>query len=143
LLERLRPQGLELFAQPAHPDADRQAALRQHVGRGQHFRGQHRVAVGQDHDAGDQAQAPGEAGDEGQQRQLFEGIAMAGEGAAEGVGVLRAYLGREHHMVGDDRRMKPQRLAAPDEGLQGFGCRGLAAGRQIESEFHGPSFPQA
>jgi hypothetical protein len=68
LPEVRRLQRFKLLAQPtdAHPDGD--ATLRQHVHSGQHFGGEHRVAVGQNHHAGDQAQGLGDAGDEGHER---------------------------------------------------------------------------
>src|SRR3989441_8241065 len=51
-----RVQGCKLLAQPTHPDANSYPPTRQHIDGAQHFRGEHRIAIRQNHDAGDQTQ---------------------------------------------------------------------------------------
>ena len=80
-----RVQGLKLLAQPAHPDANGHTAARQYIDGRQHFRGEHRITIRQDHDAGDQAQGGRLRGHKRHERQLLHGVTMPGEGPTHGI----------------------------------------------------------
>src|SRR6185436_17840489 len=136
-LELRRAERLELLAHPSHADAERDASLREHVDRRERLRRQHRVAVGHDHHARDQAQPRGLGGDERHERQLIEHVALARKGAADRVRILRLDRDGKHQVVGDHDGRETQRLAALDERLQRLGRRRLTAGRQIEPVSHG------
>src|SRR4030095_2805140 len=123
----------ELLAQPAHADADGHASSREHVDGGQHLGRQHRIAVGQDHHAGDQPQRAGAPGDERDEGELFERVAAPRERARHRVRILRGDGRREDDVVGDHHRVKSERLPALHDGLQRLGGCTDAAGGQGRS----------
>ena len=131
-------QRFKFLLHPAHSHTEGQASAGENVQRRQDFGRQQWIAVGDDHHAGNQADAGGNAGQvgkEGQLLQVLDGV-PAVKPPVGGIGVRRVYLPGHEDMVAGHHAIETQFVTLPGDGRQGLGPgRGAAVG-QIESESH-------
>ncbi len=144
LLERRQAHRLELLAHPPHAAADRDAPAAQLVRGRQLLRRQHRIAVRQHHDGGDEPRRFRDAAEEGEQRDHLQRLARpaAGEAARRGIGVSRFDVARDDDMVRDRERPVAEALAGPRQArlVRRIGERPPV--RNAEAEIHAcPPFP--
>jgi hypothetical protein len=129
-------QRLEFLLQPAGADAQRHAAAGQDIQRGDHFRGQHRIAVWQNQYGSDQPQPLRRTGHHAKNREGLQRIADARVLAVHCVGVSRPALDREDDVVGDHRRVQAQPLALARQRENAVARGGRAASGEIEAIAH-------
>ena len=131
-------QRLELLLHPAGADAEGQPAVRQHVDRRQHLGQQHRRAVRDDGDRGDQPQPRGLAGDKRDRGQLLVPVAAraAGKLAGVAVGIAGLDVARDHDMVADRGVVVAHRLALDGDAGEVLRPGEGAADRRAEPELH-------
>jgi hypothetical protein len=129
---------LELLAEPAdaHPELD--PAARQHVEVGDLLGRVHRVALGDQADAGAQPQGVGHRRQIGQRGERLEqtGVAPAGELAVVGVRVAALVVVEQHHVLGDPHRLEPPLLDGRTQGPQERGVGVECAERNERADLH-------
>ena len=144
LVEGRQAHRLELLAHPAHAAADRDAPAAQQVGRRELLGRQHRVAVRQYHDGGDEPRLFRDAAEEGEQRDHLQRLARpaAGEVARLRIGVFRPDVARDDDVIRDRERRITEPLAGLREPLLVRRIGERAPVRNAETEIH-PVPPRA
>ena len=129
-------QGLELLLQPADADPERDPSAGQNIQRRHHLRRQHRVAIGQHQDGGDEAQPLRRAGHHAQDGEGFQRVAAAGMLVVQGVRIGGLAFHREDDVVRDHGGVKPQALAFTGQREDACACGGGAARGEVEAVAH-------
>ena len=140
MLEVCGVQRLELLLHPADADADGHPTARDHIDRRQRLGVEHRVPVRHDHDARNNSQRLGAAGDERHQRQLLETFAFADELALDGVGISRVDFGRQDDVIRDHHRGESHSLGRRQNSREIVTVREGTASWQVKAVTH-PMFP--
>ena len=138
LVVRRRAQRRHLLRHPAHAEAERDAPLRQAIGRRQHLGGEDRRPVRRHHHRGQQADALGHGRGVGQARDLLQAEARAHGRpvAALVVGIARGDAAGDHHVVAEAQIGKAEPLGVLRERLKVVRVRRRAAGPQMQAEVH-------
>ena len=112
LLERLGAQGFEFFLHPADASADDHAPAGQNIEAREHLRRNDGIAIRQDHDTGDKANAIGRAGEKPHGHQSFQVISRARIFAVGRIRIRHRDVARNDDVVRDGDAVKSQRLGA-------------------------------
>src|ERR1700733_1367224 len=129
-------QRLEFLFQPADAHAQRDTPARQHIKRCDDFRGQNRVAVGQDQHRRNQAQPFRRTRHHAENGEGLQRVPATGMSAVKRVGIDRLAFDRKDNVVRDHRRVKAKPLAFACQSEHAVSRGGGTARREVEAIAH-------